>query len=146
MDVNEAGLVDFLAEQAQRQWDEDEQPYLLSLVATDLKLQQVDYRAILGDERLKAFIERTVKDGRYKLVAHPQQKAKVGIIPADKEFAFSPVVSSQTAAEIDVYGERPSSREQVVLGFLRALARLPDSDLEGVVLPAKVLAKLIGRR
>lgn len=146
MDPTEDGLKAFLKEQAQKQWDLDEQPYLLSLASPDLRPLAIDYHDIIGPERLKAFAERTAADGGYRVVAHPQQKAKVGIVPATVQFEFPAAEERHRAVNPDAHHERLNDREQIVVAFLRALSKLPDSELDGVIIPARVLAKLLGRR
>ncbi|MDK2761938.1 MAG: hypothetical protein KYX64_11345 [Sphingopyxis sp.] len=143
--MNEEGLIEFLRQRAQERWDTDEKPYPLSLVSTELARQGVDYRTILSDERLKSFVKRIPESSGFKVVEHPLQRAKIGLIPSDQVFSFedeqddpSSAVASKTRA--------PTDREQVVISFLRALARLPDSTLDEVVIPTKVLVRLLTKK
>lgn len=139
----EAKLIEHLVEQTKNHWEKAEQPYLLSLVATDLRDEGVDYVAILKDERLKSFIQRVADQGAFKFVEHPSQRAKIGLIPNDKEFSFDSDKKSEEASDkprLRVHGD------QAVTSFLHALSRLPDSLLDEVIIPTKVLVKLLSRR
>jgi hypothetical protein len=139
----EAKLIDHLVEETKKHWDKEEQPYLLSLVATDLRDEGVNYAAILKDERLKSFIKRIADQGAFKFVEHPSQRAKIGLIPNDKEFSFSADERGEEASDKSL----PRAHgDQAVISFLRALSRLPDALLDEVVIPTKVLVKLLSRR
>lgn len=147
MELTEQGLMDFLLEKANERWDDGEQPYLLSLVGTDLKARDQDYKTVLGEEKLKLFVRRSGEAGGYRLVEHPTQKAKVGIVPAGKEFEFGEddvSADGQRSAPRERIGI--SERERVVLNFLRALGHLPETLLDDVVIPVKVLARLLARK
>jgi hypothetical protein len=132
----------FLKSKAYHFWQE-EQPYLLSQAGPELKAAKIDYRTILGDEKLKAFVKRTGVTGGYRLVEHPIQKAKVGIVPADVQFSFPTARTDGASAERRL--TTVSDRGRVVLAFLRALSSLTDEDLEAVSIPVRVLAKLVAK-
>lgn len=143
MDATESGIIAFLREKAEARWQE-KQPYPLSLAAAEIKSEGgIDYRAVLRDERLKAFVKRTQNQGGYKLIEHPNQKAKLVIVPTAAEFEF-PVETSPTGAKRDDSSEEHS--ERALVQFLRALAKLSDDEIDGVVIPTSVLVKLVGRR
>lgn len=134
----------FLKEKAKKAWDDEGHPYWLSYLAPDLKPLGVDYKTILGEERLKQFARRTEGDS-YRYVEHPRMKAKVGIVPPASEFEFADEPLTQPA-ETDRRGDQAAEREQAVLHFFRALSKLSDDELEGIVIPTSVLVKLLGRR
>jgi hypothetical protein len=136
------GLEEFLKSKADQFWREAEQPYLLSNAGPDLKAQNVDYRTLLGGEKLKMFVKRTGAAAGYRLVEHPIQKPKVGIVPANVDFSFPSIRTDSPSTEHR--SAKVSDRERVVVAFLRALSRLTDDDLEAVSIPVRVLAKLLG--
>lgn len=141
----------FLKASADHTWKDLEQPYLLSMAATDMKDGGIDYRLVLGDEKLKAFVKRTEKAGGYRLVEHPTQKAKVGLVPGDAEFSFpSPHVARvgiKADVQIPEHNAAPSSEQwRVVVTFLHALSCLSDEEINSVVIPTRVLVKLLGKR
>lgn len=148
MENSEAGLIEFLKEKARSSWDDAEQPYLLSMVSPDLKAEDIDYRSILGEERLKTFVKRTEGNNNYNMVEHPSQKAKVGVVPAGVQFTFVDNDEYQKTPIEDIRPQKNSitERERIVIDFLRILSKLPDKDLDGVIIPTRVLAKILGRR
>lgn len=144
MDLTEDGLQAFLREHAGEHWTADQKPFLLSLVATKLREQGQDYKNVLGEERLKSFVKRTEEAGGYRLVEHPTQKAKLGIVPSDVEFQFDETLESERPDRAARHGIH--QRDRVLIDFLRALGRLPDELLDNVHIPTKVLVKLLTRR
>ncbi len=142
MDATEDGLKAFLMARTQSHWDEYQQPYFLSRAATDIKAQGIDYRDILKDEKLKEFSRRVRIEDGFRLVEHPSQKAKVGLVPTDIAFQFPVEVDDAQQ------GGSPQNRVhgQTLLDFLHALSRLPPEDLDAVVLPTRVLVKLATKR
>jgi hypothetical protein len=145
LETTQEVLVSFLKKKTDEFWQQPEhQPYLLSRAVPDLKAEGIDYQTILGDEKLKMFVKRTGATGGYRLVEHPIQKPKVGIVPADVQFSFPSASTDRASAEHRSVTD--SDRERVVLAFLRALSSLTDGDLEAVTIPVRVLAKLLGDR
>jgi hypothetical protein len=142
-EATQKDLEDFLKSKADEFWREAEQPYLLSQAGPDLKAAKIDYRTILGDEKLKMFVKRTGPAGGYRLVEHPIQRPKVGIVPADVQFSFPTARTGGAPAEHR--SATVSDRERVVVAFLRALSSLTDDDLAAVSIPVRVLAKLVRR-
>ncbi len=138
--TTEKELQEFLGKKAQEHWHESSGPYLLSQVHDDLKDEDSDYKSIIKDEKLKEFAKRTQAEKLYKLVEHPHQRAKVGIVPYDEEFSFP---HDQTD---DAQGVHDSERGEALFAFLRALSKLPKEDLDAVVIPTRVLVKLSGRK
>lgn len=140
---SESGLISFFKERAEQQWDDNEQPYLLAAAPSHLRHVGVNYKEVLGEEKLKAFIKRTQGPDTFRLVEHPNQKPKVGVVPSTAEFSFAP--TEPTAGP----GDHPTNKvdsEEVVMNFLRALGNLRDADLDGFTIPAKTLAKLVRKR
>lgn len=136
MEKTEEALGAFLKQKALESW-EQESPYLLSSINPDLRTQEISYRDVIGDEEtLKQFVTRTADAYGYKLVQHPLQKPKVGIIPADKEFTFG-----ETLSVLPVAG-RQHRGEGVLYSFLKALGKLPAADIDKVVIPTSILVKL----
>lgn len=144
MDHTEDDIQRVLVEKAKERWDTEQRPYFLSDVGMDMGIKGIDYRAILGEERIKGFVQRTQQAAGYRLVQHPLQKAKIGIVPADAEYSFTDAVPAEPHDE-----RRPTvraSQERAVLEFLRALSNLSEKDQDGVVIPVRVLTKLLGIR
>lgn len=146
MPFAENQLIEFLRSRAQERWEAEHQPYLLSLVATDLRSQEKDYHEAIGEERLKAFVKRTGENGGYTLVEHPVQRPKVGVVPSGVEFSFDDIDESQRLDVASGNCGTINERERVVLLFLRALSRLPDPLLDEISISTKVLVRLLTHR
>lgn len=144
MDHTQDDIQEVLLEKATERWQSEQRPYLLADVGADMKLRGIDYRTILGEERIKGFVQRTQHTAGYRLVEHPFHKAKIGIIPTDAEFSF--VEAEGEEVEPPRKPASPPREGREVIAFLRALSRLPDADQDAVVIPVRVLTKLLGLR
>jgi hypothetical protein len=144
LDHTEDDIQRVLSEKTKERWEAEQRPYLLSYVGLDMKINGIDYRAILGEERVKGFVQRTQDAGGYRLVAHPSQKAKIGIVPAGVDFSFAE--TSEADGKRIGKPVEPPRHERAVTAFLRALSRLPDKDQDAVIIPVRVLTKLLGFR
>lgn len=128
-------LVAALKSISEKYWAERNLPALLSALPRMLESEIPDYRTVLGLRTLKAFIKETEAAG-YKLVEHPVQRARVGIAPAAAAYEYP--LESPLSKTI------PSKSNQgATLAFFRALATLPEAELDKVVIPASVLVKLL---
>jgi hypothetical protein len=144
MSGTEDTIIEFLKNKAEAAWS-DQRPYLLSFAGPAMVEAQIDYQTILNGERLKAFVERTAGEGCYRVVKHPHQRAKVGIVPSGIQFEFEDAVHEETASDPrPVHGE--SVQGAALLSFLCALSALPAEDLDGVVIPTRVLVRLAKKR
>lgn len=79
-------LIKFLQRRTTEVWGVSEQPYYLARVQPDLRKSGNDYREAAGEQTLAQFSE-TVPSIR--VVRHPHQKAKIGLVPASSSFEFS---------------------------------------------------------
>lgn len=133
---NQNKLMTALKDISDKYWAEQKTPVLLSALPRMLESDVPDYRTVLGPRTLKAFITETREAAGYKLVEHHTQRARVGIAPATVDYEYPP--GSPAPETI------PSKSNQgVTLAFFRALATLPDAELDKVVIPASVLVKLL---
>lgn len=140
------GLDRFIADQTQQHWDSHQTPWLISSIPAELKARGIDYRSILGEQRLKAFAQER-SGSNYQVVTHPSQRAKVGLIPAGKTYEFPEEPAPEQPAERE---ELPKvarvNTAYATIRFLRALGELEDEDLDSVVIPTRVLVKLLSGR
>lgn len=142
-------LVEFLRECTRERWPG--QPFYLSMVQPRLKeAGRGDYRQILGEEKISAFVRRTEGEDTYKVVVHPRQKAKIGLIPPGEDYQFSveEVADRDVQRGPDVEGAGPRFRGSgsLLLELLRELGRLSPEEQNAVVIPTRVLVKLAHRR
>lgn len=145
LEKTEADIIAFLKAQAESNWESSEQPLLLSQAAPGMKAVGLNYQAILGYERLKSFVKRTEADGGYRLVAHPTQKPKVGIVPAGVEFDFS-IDELPDGGAAYIKNPVDKVREYSPRDIIRALSRLSDEELDQIVIPTRIFVKLLGGR
>lgn len=140
-----AKIIEFLKARAEEASAEDD-VYLLSDAGPDMVEDGIDYRAILAGERLKAFVERTAPDGGYRLVQHPRQRAKLGLVPAGKDFEFKDEPDAEVGTEAAPRESVRSAKGAALFSFLYALSKLQPEEIDGVVIPTRVLVKLALRK
>lgn len=128
-------LIAALQDIAQKHWDTHKNPVLLSqlpkLLSTYL---QADYKPILGMVSLKSFIKTSQGLGGYRLVEHPTQRAKLGIVPPEVEFEFPIAANEKVISTLS---------RQDIEGFARVLGTLTPDELRHVSLPATLVIKLL---
>lgn len=138
-------LIEFLQRRTTEVWDASKQPYYLARVQPDLRESGKNYREATGEQTLALFSE-TVPNIR--VVRHPHQKAKIGLVPASSSFEFSEIEGqSSTEATTPALPSRsrvyrPGS-QRVVVDFLQLLSTLDDDDLKDFHIPSLVLAKML---
>lgn len=144
MEHTQETLAEVIEKKTKKHWDDEQTPYLLADVVPDIVKEGFDYKQLISPLTLKQFTAGM--SGKVKVIQHPFLKAKVGLIPADKDFSYDqqPVISPKQAAKDEIVARGNfRSNKFVVLNFLQALSALSDEDLEKVVIPATVLAKLL---
>lgn len=133
-------IIDNLRQIAESQWKTSQQPVLLSNLPPLLAEKNSAYKDALGGKSLKDFISQTENDGRYKLITHPNQFAKLGLVPTPEGEGFQfPEASSKS----DNFSIVDRSSEKALIDFLRALKKLPAQDLAEVRIPITVLVKML---
>lgn len=148
MDKTSDAILTFAAKCAQEAWDKDQQPYLLARLSPDLVREGINYKDVLGNQRLKDFLRSA--PNRLKMVSHPSQKAKIGIIPPDKDFEYEvmPALAAAKASPPSPVSERSggSRRRYIISNFLQLLSELDDVDAAQVQIPTHILTKLMRDR
>jgi hypothetical protein len=132
----------FIIRQTNEHWEKKKSPYLLSNISTDLIPYGVNYRNIIGEgTTLKQYVSGLPP---VRVVVHPIQKAKVGLVPASSGFAFEmePTVTGGSGSERPKRPRMPSQKH-IVMQFLNLLSKLSAEELKSVTIPVHVLAKLV---
>jgi hypothetical protein len=126
---------------AEKQWETNKKSILLSDVAPILTKESgaVDYRTLLDGKSLKAFIKDTGEDNGYRLVEHPTQSAKIGLVPLDAKFEFATTATEKLPNKSDTFRKR----ENRAVALLEILATLPEEDLTQIIIPVSVFVKLL---
>lgn len=118
-------------------WATHNRPLLLSNLPPLIEEKLQDYKELLRGASLKGYIKGREGACGYKLIEHPMQKAKVGIIPSDIEYKFSP-------PPVDNPSVRKSKADPgAIISFLAELAKLPEAEVEKIDIPVSVLVKLL---
>lgn len=137
MDKTElGGMLKKIADDA---WKASQEPVLLSDLPAELRLHDasLDYKEVLKPQSMKAFIKEGGAQFGIQLVAHPEQRAKLGLIPAGVAYTFPP-----TGGTSAVQDEKSSVGSAEGVALMRMLAKLSDDDLSKITIPVSVLAKL----
>lgn len=133
---NQNKLIDAIQKISEEYWEEFERPILLSALPVRLVSEVENYREILDGRSLKIFIQETLGENKYKAIEHPILKAKVGVIPANKNYEFSDAGKAVTK-------NSTKNTRDAALGFISALAGLSAEDLREVNIPTHVWVKLL---
>ena len=147
MDKTREAILEFAAGQAEREWNAKQHPYLLARLSPDLSAQGIDYKEVLGEMKLNEFV-RTAGE-KIKVVSHPSQKSKIGLIPPDKDFEYpveSFVARASDAATSRIERSGVSRRRYIVSNFLQLVSELDDADAAQVQIPTNILTRLMRDR
>lgn len=128
-------LANTLREIAIENWQAFRQPMLLSGLPKKLSERlDADYRQILGAVTLKKFIKDSGPAMGFRLVEHPTQRSKLGIVPTDVDFEFQ-IEPSIPVSDTLSY--------QDIQGFTRVLRSLTPDELRRMALPASLVVRLL---
>lgn len=123
-------------------WDTHNQPLLLSDLPRKLIEEGIDNYKEIAEGNMKKFVSSSMSSDNYKLIVHPHQKAKIGIIPATESYSYD--VSFEPRDKKTNYRDCNISEKSAIL-FLRSLSKLSDEEIDSIVIPTKVLAKLFSK-
>ena len=119
-------LIKSLEKIAATHWKTTGQPVLLSNVPPLLAGDEPEYKEFLGNQSLKQFIKETEVEpsSQYKLITHPNQSAKLGLVPLPEGDKFQ--FEESAPPEQPPINDRSS--EKALIDFLKALKKLPPQD------------------
>lgn len=120
-------------------WDANAEPLLLSKLGPALKNDGFEYKSILSGQGLGSFISNEVND--LKIVKHPSQYAKIGVLPTVAEYSYEDCKAPATNEPTDQDQLRKNRR--AFYNFIEAISNLPPEEIEGVNIPARVIVRLI---
>lgn len=141
-------ILDFATRRAQQTWDEHATAYLLARLSPELREQGIDYKGVIGPQTLKEFVSGATD--KLRVVLHPDQRSKIGIVPAGVAFEF-PLTTSEESPREPVISSPPrqsprSSARHTVMAFLDLVGKLDPAEAERVQIPTDILAKLARTR
>jgi hypothetical protein len=136
--MNNENIIAAIEAVARHYWGTYQRPLLLSQLPKLLQKQlSADYKPVLGQASLKSFIKDNQSAARYCLVQHPNQHAKIGIVPADVDFAFVDETDAQVNKDLSKHD---------VEAFTRVLRSMTLEELRSLSLPAALVVKLLGAK
>lgn len=146
MSDQEKSISSAIKDLVRQKWGIDHAPYLLSNLGTDLKSKGFDYKSIINGIKLIDFIKSDLTSV-VKIVQHPNQKTKIGLVPVGQDYDFSTEIAEKKPLIVPQHTShqprRPRNARHVVMNFLEALADLEPEDLDKVHIPVSVLARLV---
>lgn len=139
--MSKSSLVKLLEDFASDQWENNSCPILLSNLPPLISSKNPNFKSELNGLSLKSFISKEEQNHKFKLIQHPTQKEKLGIIPRGKSYVFpeSPALPKEISDSI----EDDKSSEKTLLDFLKLLKKLPSEDLIQIQLPISILVKFV---
>lgn len=143
MTATEETLGKFIEKAATRAWEDHRSPYFLSSLSPEFREEGHDYKAVIGEERLKTAVKRLSGRFNFTVVEHATQRAKVGVIPKGEAFEFEEKPTSRRGTTL--MASHVEERQRITIEFINELGRLPPDLLDGVVIPTKVLVRLLAR-
>ena len=136
------GIANYIRKRTHEVWEQQSSALFLSNISPELLLRGVNYKEVLPKgTTLKQFVS-TLDDLR--IVAHPLQKAKVGVVPKESPFTFKiePTVGPSASSETPKKSRQLNQRV-IVSQFLAALSRLSEEEIKQVTIPVHILARLM---
>jgi hypothetical protein len=148
VEQTEGAILAFAVKCAQRSWEDSQQPFLLAKLSPALVQEGVRYKDVLGEKRLKDFLLSA--PDKIKVVVHPSQKARIGLVPVDKEFEYTEELNSYVSKSNNNFSFKAKksgiSSGNIILDFIQLLSELDDSDVAQVQIPTHILTKLMRSR
>lgn len=120
-------------------WKEVPEPLLLSRLGPELKEADFNYKLILEGQGLRNFIDKDVSE--LTIAQHPKQYAKVGVHLAAETFSYADTPADTKPEPSDLDKLRKNRR--AFYGFIEAISELPPEEIEGILIPARVIVRLL---
>ena len=128
-----------IVELTNQRWNNSSEPFLLSQLGSVLEASGHDYKDIPDWQGLNSFVSNEIPDLR--IVRHPAQHAKIGVYPATESFEFDDAPASVKREPSEA--EKLRKRRRAFHGFIEAISELPPEEIEGLVIPARVIVRLL---
>lgn len=115
-------------------WDKNQSPLLLSMLGANYTKAEI--RGVTKGVSVVKWIQENEKTLKVKLIHHPLQKEKIGLIPEGQSYEYEksalPTVLSS------------STEKELTLAFLELLkVKCTSQELDQVQIPTKILLKLL---
>ncbi|WP_288943963.1 hypothetical protein [uncultured Roseovarius sp.] len=139
MTMNSGDLLKQIEELTIRHWNDHHQPLLLSRLGSEILSEGIEYKEILEGSSLGEFIAQTSE--KVRIVKHPQQFAKIGVVPTEETFEY-PADTSQPAQNLEGQ-DRVKRTRRAFYNFIEAISDLPVEDIEKISIPTHVIVQLL---
>lgn len=124
----------YLKESVAENWQKTEEPFLLSSIGAKFTKEQIKQNT--GGLSITAWIRKNLDLLELKLISHPTQKEKIGLIPKNETFSYEKTEVSTTNTNL--------TDRELTLSFIELLQKkCTPKELEEINLPLKVLVKLL---
>mgnify|MGYP003618210779 FL=1 len=130
----ETSFDSYLKESVSENWKKTGEPFLLSSIGSKFSKEEIKQNT--GGLSITNWIRNNLDSLDLKIVSHPTQKEKIGLIPKNEKFSYE-------TNEISVIRTNLTDRE-LTLSFIELLQKkCTPKELEEINLPLKVLVKLL---
>ena len=130
----ETSFDNYLRESVSENWQKTGEPFLLSSIGSKFSKEEIKQNT--GGLSITNWIRNNLDSLDLKIVSHPTQKEKIGLIPKNEKFSYE-------TDEISVTRTNLTDRE-LTLSFIELLQKkCTPKELEEINLPLKVLVKLL---
>ena len=143
-------IVAYVAARTVANWNDRQAPLMLSFLGGELLSLNASYRDIIAPMKFREFLSSR-GGGKFNIVQHPNQKAKVGLVPPGQIYIFPalddvPSFIGDSFQAVSVRPKRSVQGKYVVQNFLDLLSDLDEADISRVVIPVDIMAKMIKSR
>ena len=130
----ETSFDSYLKESVSENWKKTGEPFLLSSIGSTFTKEEIKQNT--GGLSITNWIRNNLDSLDLKIVSHPTQKEKIGLIPKNEKFSYE-------TDEISITRTNLTDRE-LTLSFIELLQKkCTPKELEEINLPLKVLVKLL---
>lgn len=137
----EHSLKNYLEEKVHEHWNLSRDPFLLSFIGKDYKKDAIKEQT--EGLSIISWINKNSELLSVKIVSHPSQKAKIGLIPKNENFSYQGEEFEIDTLSINNNKEIMSDRD-LTLSFIALLQRKCTSkELEQIHIPINILLKLL---
>lgn len=131
--LTEKELLQEITQKVSDFWSVNKSPFLVSQLGANHT--KADIRAATKGIAIVRWIQENASKLKVKLIYHPTQKEKIGLIPANEVFEYENNTPKLTS---------PSNEKELTLAFLEMLkTKCTSQELDQIEIPTKILVKLL---
>ena len=131
--LTEKELLQEITQKVSDFWSVNKSPFLVSQLGANHT--KADIRVATKGIAIVRWIQENASKLKVKLIYHPTQKEKIGLIPANEVFEYENNTPKLTS---------PSNEKELTLAFLEMLkTKCTPQELDQIEIPTKILVKLL---